>query len=120
MGPAAPVARRVDKPWGHEEIWAETDTYVGKLLVIRQGHRLSLQHHDRKDETLRVASGALELVLEDDSGALQTRVMGPGDIARIRPRRKHRLRALSDVEVIEVSTPELDDVVRHDDDYGRV
>lgn len=120
MGPAAPVARRVDKPWGHEEIWAETDTYVGKLLVIQQGHRLSLQHHDRKDETLRVSTGQLELLLEDDAGELQVRVMRPGDIARIRPRRRHRLRALTDVEVVEVSTPELDDVVRHDDDYGRV
>ncbi len=119
MGGPAPAARRVDKPWGHEEIWAETDAYVGKILVIREGHRLSLQHHEVKDETLRVASGELELLLEDDGGVMVTHIMGPGDIARIRPRRLHRLRARSTVEVIEVSTPHLDDVVRHDDDYGR-
>jgi mannose-6-phosphate isomerase len=119
MDPSAPVARRVDKPWGHEEIWAETSDYVGKILTIMSGHRLSLQHHAVKDETLRVAVGELELTLEDDRGVLHTRVMRPGDVARIRPRRRHRLRALSRVEVIEVSTPHLDDVVRHDDDYGR-
>lgn len=111
--------RIVEKPWGHEEIWAEAASYVGKILVIESGHRLSLQHHERKEETIRVAQGELELVIEDDRGQLQTRLMGPGEVCEIRPGRRHRMRALTRVEIIEVSTPELDDVVRHEDDYGR-
>lgn len=112
-------ARRVEKPWGHEEIWAETGRYVGKMLVIRKGHRLSLQHHEVKDETLRVSIGQLQVELEDAQGLLQVLVLGPGDVVRIAPGRRHRMLALEDVEVIEVSTPELDDIVRHEDDYGR-
>ncbi len=113
------MSRRVDKPWGHEEIWAETDRYVGKILVILEGKRLSLQHHRVKDETVRVASGILALELEDDAGNIITHELKAGESARIRPGCKHRMRAVTDVEVIEVSTPELDDVVRHSDDYGR-
>jgi len=112
-------SRRVEKPWGHEEIWAHTPRYVGKILVIRAGHRLSLQHHIEKDETVRMASGEMWLELEDDDGVLQRHRLGPGDAARIAPGRRHRMEAISDCEVIEVSTPELDDVVRHSDDYGR-
>ena len=114
-----PPARRVDKPWGHEEIWAETELYVCKILRIRQGCRLSLQHHAVKDETLRVAQGRLQLSLEDAAGHLTVRELGPGDTARIRPLRRHRILAITDVEVYEVSTPQVDDVVRHADDYGR-
>ncbi len=111
--------RRVEKPWGHEEIWAETASYVGKVLVIRKGHRLSLQHHRVKEETIRLASGRMRLVLEDDRGELVVHDLGPGDARHIAPGRRHRMEALTDCEVYEVSTPHLDDVVRHEDDYGR-
>jgi mannose-6-phosphate isomerase len=111
--------RRVEKPWGHEEIWAETERYLGKILFIRSGHRLSLQHHEVKDETLRVLCGRMRLEIDDDAGVLGSRTMGPGEVVRIRPGRRHRMAALEDCEVLEVSTPEQDDVVRHEDDYGR-
>ena len=114
-----PAPRRVEKPWGHEEIWAQTERYVGKILAIRAGHRLSLQHHVQKEETLRMAAGEMWLELENDQGALQKRRMVPGDVVHIAPGRRHRMQAITDCEVIEVSTPELDDVVRHMDDYGR-
>ncbi|MCB9761969.1 MAG: cupin [Alphaproteobacteria bacterium] len=111
--------RRVEKPWGHEEVWAETDRYVGKVLFIRRGFRLSLQHHEVKDEHVRVARGAMLLELEDSQGQLVAQEMHPGDQRHIPPGRRHRMTAISDCEVFEVSTPELDDVVRHEDDYGR-
>ena len=111
--------RRVEKPWGHEEIWAETEAYLGKLLVIRAGHRLSLQHHVHKEETIRVAAGTMQLELEDDDGVLRVHELGPGQSAHIRPGRKHRFSAVTDVELYEVSTAFPDDVVRHSDDYGR-
>lgn len=111
--------RRVEKPWGHEEIWAETDAYVGKVLVIRAGHRLSLQHHVVKEETIRMGAGSMLLELEDATGALVSHSLGPGDVRHISPGRRHRMTALTDCEVLEVSTPQLGDVVRHSDDYGR-
>ena len=111
--------RRVEKPWGHEEIWAETAHYVGKMLFVRAGRRLSLQHHERKEETLRVQSGELELELEDDQGFLQKSRKKAGESWHIAPGRRHRFTAITDVELCEVSTTELDDVVRHEDDYGR-
>ena len=111
--------RRIDKPWGHEEIWAETERYLGKILHIRAGHRLSLQHHEVKDETLRVQSGRMLLELADDAGTIRSRTMVPGDVVRVRPGHLHRMTALEDCDVLEVSTPEQDDVVRHEDDYGR-
>lgn len=110
---------RVDKPWGHEEIWAQTDQYVGKVLFIKQGHRLSLQHHEVKEETVRVASGTMELELQGESGALKTHTLNPGDSRHIPPGCRHRMFAVTDVQVYEVSTPHLSDVVRHSDDYGR-
>ena len=113
------MSRRVDKPWGHEEIWAETERYVGKILAIRRDARLSLQYHEVKDESIRVLSGRLRLELEDDAGAIVSSELGPGASARIPARRKHRFTALEDCELVEVSTPELDDVIRIDDDYGR-
>ena len=113
------MSRRVEKPWGHEEIWAETDKYVGKILVIRAGSRLSLQHHEVKDETIRLLSGSMNLELSDENGTLHVQRFEPGMTARIRPGRKHRMQAITDVQLLEVSTPEIDDVVRHEDDYGR-
>ena len=113
------AARRVPKPWGHELIWAHTDQYVGKLLVIEAGMRLSLQRHVVKDESIYVLSGRLRLHLEDDQGVVRTEELGPGDHRRVATGRIHRYEAIERVELMEVSTPELDDVVRLEDDYGR-
>jgi len=113
------AARRVDKPWGHELIWAHTDHYVGKILVIEAGRRLSLQRHDLKDETILVMAGRLRLFLEDDDGVVRTSELGPGEFRRVKTGRIHRYEAIERVELMEVSTPELDDVVRLEDDYGR-
>jgi mannose-6-phosphate isomerase len=115
--PAAP--RRVDKPWGHELIWVLTDRYVGKVIVIETGRRLSLQYHERKDESIYVLSGRLRLHLEDDAGSMTVRELGPGESARVPVGRRHRFEAVDRVELVEVSTPELDDVVRVEDDFGR-
>ncbi len=112
-------ARRVDKPWGHELIWTRTDRYVGKLIVIEAGQRLSLQLHQRKDEAIFVISGRLRLQLEDGEGVIRTIELGPGEHRRVPAGRRHRFEAIERVELIEVSTPELDDVVRLEDDYGR-
>ncbi|HVB13402.1 MAG TPA: cupin domain-containing protein [Candidatus Dormibacteraeota bacterium] len=112
--------KRVEKPWGHEIWFAVTDLYAGKILHIAAGHQLSLQYHERKDETIYLLSGAMELELDDDGGELQTLRLGPGQCQRIQVGRRHRMRALVDTEVCEVSTPELDDVVRLEDRYGRV
>jgi mannose-6-phosphate isomerase len=116
---AAGPARRVDKPWGHELIWVETDRYVGKVIAITAGRRLSLQYHERKDESIYVLRGRLRLHLEDDDGSMTVRELGPGESARVPAGRRHRFEAVDDVELIEVSTPELDDVVRVEDDFGR-
>ncbi len=110
--------QRVEKPWGHELIWARTDRYVGKLLHIRQGHQLSLQYHNRKDETIYLQAGRM-LFFVDEGHGLEQREMKPGDSYHIRPLVKHRMRALTDCDILEVSTPELDDVVRLEDAYGR-
>jgi mannose-6-phosphate isomerase-like protein (cupin superfamily) len=112
-------ARHVPKPWGHELIWAHTDRYVGKVLVIEAGKRLSLQRHEIKDESIYVLAGRLRLFLEDDQGVVQTEELGPGDHRRVATGRIHRYEAIERVELMEVSTPELDDVVRLEDDYGR-
>ena len=113
------AARRVDKPWGHELIWAHTEHYVGKILVIEAGKRLSLQKHLRKDESILVREGRLRLYLEDDDGIVREQVLGPGDHRRVPTGRIHRYEAIERCEVIEVSTTELDDVVRLEDDFGR-
>lgn len=113
------AGRRVDKPWGHELHWAVTDRYVGKVLVIEAGKRLSLQYHEVKDESILVISGRLRLLLEDDSGQDRVEELGPGEHRRVPTGRRHRYEAVERTELIEVSTPELDDVVRLSDDYGR-
>jgi mannose-6-phosphate isomerase-like protein (cupin superfamily) len=110
---------RVDKPWGYELRWAITDRYVGKVLHINRGAALSLQYHERKDETVLVAEGEMDFELDDDQGRLVTRRMCPGDAVRVLPGRRHRMIAVEDCQVFEVSTPELDDVVRLADRYGR-
>jgi len=115
----APVPRRIEKPWGHELIWADTDRYVGKFIVIETGKRLSLQFHHVKDEWIQVLKGSLRLTLDGADGELTERTLGPGDGAHIEPGKRHRFEALERVELVEVSTPELTDVVRIDDDFGR-
>jgi mannose-6-phosphate isomerase len=111
--------RRVPKPWGHELIWALTDRYCGKVLVIEAGKRLSLQKHVAKDESIYVLSGRLLLYLEDDGGEVRQVELGPGEARHVATGRIHRYEALERTELFEVSTPELDDVVRLSDDYGR-
>jgi mannose-6-phosphate isomerase len=112
--------KRVDKPWGYELIWAHTDRYCGKLLHVTAGEQLSLQFHNAKDESWLVYEGRAELELARAGEAVTTKeVVGPGAAFRFEPGTVHRLRALDDTTVLEVSTPELEDVVRLQDDYGR-
>ncbi len=113
------AARRVEKPWGHELIWAHTDRYVGKVLHIAAGKRLSLQYHEKKDETIFVMSGRMLLHLENAEGTIEKVELGPGEFRRVEIGRIHRFEAVEDCDLIEVSSPELDDVVRIEDDYGR-
>ena len=110
---------RVEKPWGYELHWAKTDRYVGKVLHIKAGHALSLQYHNIKDETIYVHTGKMQFEIGPQGGPLVTRVMGPGDSVHVRPLTVHRMTAIEDCDLLEVSTPELEDVVRLEDRYGR-
>jgi mannose-6-phosphate isomerase-like protein (cupin superfamily) len=112
-------ARKVNKPWGHEEIFAETPDYVGKLLFVRQGEALSLQYHEVKEETLRVLEGELELVTGTDVEHLESNLIGPEIVFHLPPGTLHRMIAVTDCLLLEVSTNHLDDVVRLEDRYGR-
>lgn len=111
--------RRVDKPWGYELWWAHTERYVGKVLHIEAGHQLSLQYHERKDETIHLLSGELTLVLDEDGKGLRDYRLLPGESYRVRPGTRHRMIALTTCDLLEASTPEVDDVVRLEDAYGR-
>ncbi len=111
--------RRVEKPWGWELIWAEAEEYVGKLLFVRAGQALSLQYHERKDESWLVQEGRASLELGEVGGSLERFEIGPGEAFRYRPGTVHRVTAIEDTLIVEVSTPHLDDVVRLDDRYGR-
>jgi mannose-6-phosphate isomerase len=114
------VITRVEKPWGHELIWAKTKDYVGKILHIKKGHKLSLQYHRQKEETILVQSGLMSFVFENDQGQMTEVLLHPGQAHHIPVGRKHRMIAVEDCDVLEVSTPQLDDVVRLEDGYGRV
>ena len=112
--------RRVEKPWGWELIWAHAGDYVGKILFVRAGHSLSLQFHRVKDESWYVESGRAELELgERGNAVLKKEVVLPGACFRFTPGTVHRVKALEDTTIFEVSTPQLDDVVRLEDRYGR-
>jgi mannose-6-phosphate isomerase-like protein (cupin superfamily) len=112
--------RRVEKPWGWELIWAHTEDYCGKVLFVASGESLSLQYHEVKDESWYVQQGRAELELATiGEEGRQVLEIGAGDCFRFRPGTIHRVRAVEDTLVLEVSTPQLDDVVRLDDDYGR-
>lgn len=113
-------ARRVPKPWGYEIIWAESPRYVGKILHIEAGHETSLQYHRVKDETIYLLRGALRFDSVAADGSCQQRRVGPGESIHIPPGLRHRMAAIETCDVVEVSTPELDDVVRIEDKYGRV
>jgi mannose-6-phosphate isomerase-like protein (cupin superfamily) len=108
----------VAKPWGYELIWAHTDRYVGKVLHINKGESLSYQFHRVKDETIRLLNGLMEMDIEVQ-GARRRLSLKPGDCLHVVPGMKHRMTAVENCDVLEVSTPELDDVVRLEDRYGR-
>lgn len=109
------MMRIVKKPWGYEEIWAESSKYAGKLLHIHAGKRLSKQYHEFKEESIYVLSGILMLEIGDEK-----RVLKEGEACHITPGTVHRFGATAcDVTLLEVSTPELDDVIRIEDDYAR-
>ncbi len=111
---------RVEKPWGWELWWAHTDRYVGKILHINRGAALSYQFHRKKDETIYILHGELALELAPGGGRVRRRRMRPGDALHIRPGDHHRMTAVTTCDVLEASTPEVDDVVRLEDRYGRV
>jgi mannose-6-phosphate isomerase len=118
-GEQDPLPRVIPKPWGHELWFAHTDRYAGKLLHVKAGHRLSLQYHERKDETSYLLSGRLLLSQGPEDAQLTERELAPGAVWRNEPRLIHTIEALTDSTVVEVSTPELEDVVRLADRYGR-
>ena len=110
--------RKVVKPWGHETIWAHTDRYVGKVLHIKAGHALSVQYHHRKDETIHLLSGEMIYRVKEGDELRDIRLQ-PGESFRNEPGTVHQMEAVTDCDVLEASTPDLDDVVRLSDRYGR-
>ena len=113
------LPRKTEKPWGFELLFARTPKYAGKLIFVKKGHRLSLQYHEKKDETMYFYQGKALLEIEGSDGQLVPTTLLPGQSIRIPPNTKHRLKALEDSTIFEVSTPELEDLVRLEDDYGR-
>jgi len=111
--------QKVEKPWGYELRWAITDRYAGKVLHVKKGEALSLQYHEKKDEYQYVIRGAVDMQIGGPDGLLTTRRMNVGDTLHITPGTRHRLTAVEDTDIFEVSTPEVDDVVRLEDRYGR-
>jgi mannose-6-phosphate isomerase-like protein (cupin superfamily) len=112
--------KKVDKPWGHELIWALTGVYCGKVLFVKAGHSLSLQFHREKDESWLVQSGRAKLELSSAGDpVLKEEIVAPGAAFRFEPRTVHRVTAIEDTTILEVSTPQIDDIVRLEDDYGR-
>ena len=111
--------KRIEKPWGYELHWAITERYVGKVLHVKAGHALSLQYHNVKDETIYLYSGRMLFEIERN-GQLEKVDLQPGVAVHVTPKTVHRMTAIDDCDVLEVSTPELDDVVRLEDRYGRI
>ncbi len=110
---------KVDKPWGYELRWAITDRYLGKVLHLNKGEALSLQYHRQKDECQYLIKGEIEMELGGADGILTKHRMRAGDTIHLTPGTRHRLTAIEDTDIFEVSTPEIDDVVRLEDRYGR-
>ena len=111
--------QKTEKPWGYELLFAHTDKYAGKVIFVKKGHRLSLQYHEKKDESIYVYDGELLFQIEGEDGQKASTVLGSGEGIRIKPLTRHRMEAIRDTFFFEVSTPELDDVKRIEDDYGR-
>ena len=111
--------RKTEKPWGFELLFAHTSKYAGKVIFVKKGHRLSLQYHKEKDETLYIYEGKALLEIEGSDGRMMSKVVQPSQCIRVPPYTRHRLEAIEDTTFFEVSTPELEDVVRVEDDYGR-
>ncbi len=112
--------KRINKPWGYELVFAHTPQYAGKVLYIKKGEELSFQYHSKKEETIYLYKGKLRLEIETDQKPLTLLELKVGENYHIKPGVRHRMHALEDCEVFEVSTPELDDVIRLKDSYGRV
>jgi mannose-6-phosphate isomerase len=110
---------RVDKPWGYEIRWAVTSRYLGKIIHVKKGEALSLQYHERKDEWLLLSEGAVDIEIGGLDGELEKVRMRKGDSVHLPARTRHRITAVEDADIFEVSTPEIDDVVRLEDRYGR-
>ena len=113
------LPRKIEKPWGFEVLFAQTPRYAGKVIFVKKGYRLSLQYHQKKDEVLYIQAGEAVVEVGDGKGQMTTVTLRPGQCIHICPNTKHRLKAIEDTTCFEVSTPELDDVVRVEDDYGR-
>jgi mannose-6-phosphate isomerase-like protein (cupin superfamily) len=113
------VPNKVEKPWGHELIWAHTDRYIGKILHVKAGHALSLQYHERKDETIFLLRGRMRFFAGKNKDALREIAMNEGDSYHITPGTVHRMEAITDVDMLEASTSDMDDVIRLEDRYGR-
>ena len=113
------LPRKTEKPWGYELLFALTPKYAGKVIFVKKGHRLSLQYHEKKDETLYIYEGKASLDIDEGDGRMVSMVVQPGESIPVPPFTKHRLEAIEDTTFLEASTPELDDVVRIEDDYGR-
>ena len=113
------LPRKTEKPWGFEMLFAHTPKYVGKLIFVKKRHRLSLQYHRQKDESIYIYEGKARIEIEGNDGQLVQSVAQPGFSLRIPPLTKHRMEAIEDTTIFEVSTPELEDVERLEDDYGR-
>ena len=111
--------RRVEKPWGYELIWADTDRYVGKVLHVTAGHALSLQYHERKDETIHVLRGEMRFLVGPSADRVEMVTLREGESYHVTPGTVHRMEAVTDVDILEASTPDLEDVVRLEDRYGR-
>jgi len=112
------LPRKTEKPWGYEVLFAHTLKYAGKVIFVEKGHRLSLQYHEKKDETLYIYEGKALLDIEE-GGRIVSKEVGTGESIAVPPFTKHRLKAIEDTTFLEASTPELEDVVRVEDDYGR-
>jgi len=117
MGEKLP--KKIEKPWGYELVYALSPKYAGKVIFVKKGHRLSLQYHERKDESLYIYKGKALLEIEGRDGRMTPVEVGPGYSVRIPPGTKHRIKAIEDTTLLEVSTPELEDIVRVEDNYGR-
>lgn len=117
---AEKLPRKIEKPWGYELLFALTSKYAGKVIFVRKGHRLSLQYHKKKDESMYIFEGKALIEVAGSDGQLVQSVVQPGYSVRIPPLTKHRVAAIEDTTLLEVSTPELEDVERLEDDYNRV